>query len=381
MNKKLLSGIGGALLAVTAAAVLYVGGTKKRVIKSNEIQSKMAYMAAPRPVEMARVASLSSGNTRRFPATVKASEEAALSFRVGGPLTQVNVKLGTPVKKGALLMQIDPRDFEDRIESLEAQLSGAVAVERNAMQNYKRIAELFEEKVVPQTDFDAATSVKDATDAAVKNIKAELQIARHALMDTSLIAPYDGTVTLQLAENYEMVKLGQIALRFQNIQTLEVAVSIPENEIVSRAIDEDTPVQVSFSAVPNRQFDAHLKEWSSTADPMTRTYAVIFAFRAPEAFRILPGMSASISWIEGNARESVLTVPVSSLTSGLDGSTCVWAYNETADHVERRPVSVGELKGANRIIVTSGLSEGEQVVVSGSRLIHESMTLKAIAIN
>jgi len=376
LNKRWVMGIGGGVVVLVVAGVLISGVAKKRAAQA-EADTKMALQNSPRPVETERVQVLSIEKERCYPGVVKASDESALSFRVDGPLVQVNVTLGEPVKKGELLMHIDPRDFEDRIQSLDAQLAGAAAQQQNANQDYVRMSKLFAQQVVPQRDYDHAKNTMDSANAVVKNINAQLTIARHALNDTSLLAPYDGVVTEQLVENSEMVDSGDVVLQFHNIQLLEVTVSVPENEIVRRSVGEGTSVQVSFPAVAGRTFDARLKEWSSAADPLTRTYAVTFEFDAPEDFKILPGMTANISW-NSSRRNVVLTVPMSALSPQADGGTFVWVCDETDGRAEQRRVTVGELVGSSRVILTDGVSEGERVVVSGGRLIHKDLVLKIV---
>lgn len=378
MNKNKIYVAGGIVLAVAVVVGVVVVGGRKRDVAKRVSEERLALHESARPVTLERVRSVDSRRERSFPGVVKASEESALSFRVGGPLTEVNVKLGEPVKKGDLLMQIDPRDFEDRIESLEARLAGAEAVFQNARQDYGRISKLFEEKVVPQSNYDLAKSALDSAEASVKGLNVQLQIARHSLEDTSLLAPYGGTVTEQLVENHEMVDSGTVVLRFHNIQWLEVVVNVPENEIAHRGMDREALVRVRFPAIPGKAFDAHLTEWSSVADPMTRTYAVTFRFEAPTEFKVLPGMSAKVSWQDGSESEPRLVVPMASLSSGAEGSTVLWVYNEEGGNAERRAVSTGRLEGSSHIVVLSGVTEGEQVVLSGSRFIHEGMTLESI---
>lgn len=378
-NKIMIMVIGGSVLGLLVVAVLVSGAVKKA--RAQKVRDeKIALNTAPRPVEVEAVRRESLAAPRRFPGVVQASDESALSFRVGGPLVQVNVAQGQPVKKGDLLMQIDPRDFEDRIQSLEAQLAGASALQKKAQQDYARISKLFEEKVVPQSDFDSATSAQDAADASVKNLKAALQIARHALDDTSLCAPYDGTVSAQLVENREMVSPGQVVLKFHNIQTLEITVSVSENEMVGLPLSETLTAAASFPAIAGKTVEARLREWSSSANPLTRTYPVTFEFNAPAGFKILPGMSADISWQTPPGQASVLTVPASALAPQADGSTFVWVCLDPERPAEPRRVSVGGLTGSSRVVITEGLSEGEQVVVSGSRLIHEDLSLKTAAV-
>lgn len=380
LNKKIITGIGGAVLAIVLIVVVTVAGAKKREAVKHETAAKMERQHAPRPVRLEQVKSIPVDKTRRYPAIVKASEESALSFRVGGPLTQVNVVLGEPVSKGDLLMQIDSRDFEDRILSLEAQLSGAVALRDNAMQDYQRISGLFEEKVVPASDYDRAKSALDSSESTVKNISAQLQIARHALADTSLIAPYDGTVTRQMVENHEMIQAGEVVLHYHNIRQLELVTTIPENEVANTPHDRDVVVQVTFPSIPGKQFEARLREWSTMADPLTRTYAVTFRMDAPAGYSVLPGMSATITRAESVRVETAITVPVSALVPDTGGASAVWIFDVTSGSAELRRVVTGKLDGAARVVITEGVSEGEQVVVTGSRLIHGNLPLKTVSV-
>jgi RND family efflux transporter MFP subunit len=381
LNKKLITGIGGGILAVAVIVLVSAAGAKKKEAAKHENEAKMDFKNAPRPVRFERVKAQPLNKERSFPGIVKASEETALSFRVGGPLTEVNVMLGEPVKEGDLLMQIDPRDFEDRIAALEAQLAGAAAIQQNAQQDYKRISGLFEEKVVPQSDYDRAKSGLDAADASVKSIKAQLQIARHALDDTSLRAPYNGTVTEQLVENHEMVKSGSVVLRYHSIQTLEIIANIPENEVANTpAMKEGLNVRVSFPSLRGKSYDARLKEWSTEADPLTRTYASTFALQAPDDAFILPGMTANVDLDPNRDQALAITVPVSALVSDEQGGSSVWVYDEEKGAAELRNVMIGGLDGSSRVVVREGLSEGDRVVVTGSRLLHDLVPLKTAAV-
>ncbi|MDF7822857.1 efflux RND transporter periplasmic adaptor subunit [Pontiellaceae bacterium B12227] len=381
LNKRLITGIGGVVLAVAVIILVSAAGAKKKEAAKHETEKKMEHNRSPRPVRFEKVQSSPLGRQRRFPGIVKASEESALSFRVGGPLTEVNVVLGEPVKQGDLLMQIDPRDFKDRIHSLEAQLAGAVARQQNAKQDFTRIAELFKGKVVPQADYDRAKSTVDSAVAAVQNINVQLDIARHALADTSLRAPYDGTVTGQLVENHEMVRAGTVVLSYHNIQTLEIIVHIPENEVANAAADAiGTEVAVTFPALRGQSFTARLKEWSTKADPLTRTYSSTFELQAPKGVHILPGMTANVDLSTAQEQIMVLTVPVSALVPGGRLGSSVWVYNEEGGKAELRSVATGPLHGASRVVITEGLAEGELVVVTGSRLIHEDLSLKTASV-
>jgi RND family efflux transporter MFP subunit len=244
-----------------------------------------------------------------YPGTVLASEQARLAFRVSGPLVKVAVKPGDKVKKGQLLMQIDTRDFEDNIRVLEAQLAGAESQQDRARRDFDRAQTLFEQHVNATADFDQAKSAFDSAFSGVASLKAQLQIARHKLKDTSLLAPYAGVITIQSAENYEMISAGTVALEIQNISILEVEIKIPENEIARRPLQAGKEVSIELPAIPNRKLVAKLVEWNTAADPITRTYALRFSFAAPSDVLVLPGMTAEVSIIEENTPPSAAIFP------------------------------------------------------------------------
>ena len=377
MSGKRMGIIAGLLAAVVLIIAVVVAGFQNRAKAAAIIEEKMAMQHSARPVVLEEVQLLDVAREQSYPGLVQASEEFALSFRVGGPLLKVNIKQGEFVPAGEVLMQIDPRDFEDAIQALDAQLAGALAVLQSTQSDYGRTKQLFDEKVIPQSDFDHAKGAFDVAAASVKTLKATLDIARHRLGDTTLQAPCGGTVTRQLVEQYEMVSPGQVVVKFHNIQSLEVVVNVPENVIARyRGTSRDIWGWVTFPALLEKKYKAKLTEWSSEADPITRTYAVTLGLDAPQDLRVLPGMSAEVVWADDQAPARRFTVPVSALVSDDAGNSCLWVYNSETGKAERRVVQTGPMMGTSRIVVSDGLAPGEQVVVSGSRLIHEGMLLK-----
>jgi RND family efflux transporter MFP subunit len=258
----------------------------------------------------------SSSFNQSYPGTVIASRQAKLAFRVGGPLIKVAVKPGDKVKKGQLLMQIDPRDFNDSIRVLEAQLAGAESQQDRAQRDFDRAQTLFDQHVSATADFDRARSAFDSAFSGVQSIKAQLQIARHKLKDTTLRAPYAGVITTQSAENHEMVTSGKEVFAIQDISTLEVEIKIPENEMAQRPLKQGKQVNIELPAIPNRNFTAKLVEWNTAADPITRTYALRFSFTAPTDVQVLPGMTAEVSIIRIDGQPSSYYIPEQKNASG-----------------------------------------------------------------
>ncbi len=320
-------------------------------------------------------------NTRQYPGSVKACKETRLAFRVGGPLIQVNVKAGDQVKKKDTLMQIDPQDFKDRILVLDAQLSGALAQLDNARQDFQRMKQLFDEKVIPQADFDHAGTGRNTAEAAVKAIRAQLKIARHQLDYTTLKAPYDGIITQTHIENFEMVAPGQVMVGLHDISNLEININVPENEIINHPLVPGQRAGVRFPSLGQKQFPVTLKEWKTTADKATRTYGTTFTMPRPQGIQIFPGMTAEVEWPGSKNNDQTLTIPAKAVINDSTGKAHVWLFDSTTSMASKTPVTLGTLCGTSRIVVESGLMPGDLIVTDGVDFITGAMKLTATLAN
>lgn len=314
-----------------------------------------------------------------YPGSTRAVKQTQLAFRVGGPLIRVNVMPGDRVTQGQELMQIDPKDFNDGIRVLEARLDGAVAQEKNARQDLERVKLLFHEKVVPQADFDHAATAYSSARASVKQIRARLETARHQLEYTTLTAPYDGIVTSQLVENHEMVKPGQVVLKFHDISGLEITINVPENEIIHRSLTRGEAGVITFPGLKDRNFPGHLKEWNTQADALTRTYEMTFLMEAPKDVRILPGMTAQVAWADQIIGPDVITIPAKAVINNDGNGSAVWLFDSSTNTAVRQAVTLGRLNGASRVCVKKGLEPGDLVVTQGMDFITRDMILTDIA--
>ncbi len=345
------------------------------------VDAKMkALFAEPRPVLLEEVRSGNELKSRTYPASVQASKEAPLSFRVSGPLVTVNGQPGDFIKKNAVLMAIDPRDFQDSIRVLEAQLSGAMAALEKSRLDFERSKSLLGENVISRASYDAAKGAFETSTASVKDIQARLKIARHQLADSKLLAPFDGIVATKRVENHEMVSAGQVVLTVLDISSLEIKANIPENEIARTSLIPGQEATVGFASLPERTFKAFLKEWSAAPDPSTRTYSVTFALPAPKEAQILPGMTGEISWGKQADAADTVSVPVGALVADGEKGSAVWIFDPDTSSPVKRSVRTGAFSnGGNRVLVLDGLRSGEQIVVAGASFVVEDMKLRPMS--
>jgi RND family efflux transporter MFP subunit len=364
------------VMALMASCLLV---TQQSLAQADENGSDQPDGSGSHGVVLERIHGINSASAKSYPGTVKASNTAKLAFRVSGPLVRVDIKPGDAVKKGQVLMQIDPQDYQDKIQVLEAQKAGSVSQLDTARLDFARVKELFAKNVVPQADYDHARNAVNILTASVDAVKAQLRIARHHLGYTSLKAPYDGIITLQLIENHEMVQAGRVVVGLHDISTLEIEIKVSENEIINHGLKSGEAALATFPSQADHRFRIRLKEWNTEADRITRTYAMVFTMPAPGDFMVLPGMTAEVVWSTPEKQPNMITIPARALVTDNSGASSVWVFDETSSTAVKKKVEVGSLNGSSRIVVKNGLSIGERIVTEGVDFITSTMKLNAIS--
>ena len=318
-----------------------------------------------RPVKMMTVRDANALLTHGFPATVRASRRAVLSFKVSGPLVELPVEEGENVKKGDLIAQIDKRDFLNAIKE-------AMARYREAEQQFARYKELYAKKQVSRADFDRYRAARDVA-------LAKLQDAKNALCDTTLLAPFDGVIAKRYVENFYKVKAKEPIVFLQDISRIELLVNVPE--LVMAAIREKSSGNViaTFESIPGKTFALELKEYSTEADPATQTYQVVFITDQPAEANILPGMTATVTTAlkpEAKNAEPEIIVPALAVLDAPKDKPYVWVFDPSQGKVHKRFVKIGSLKDSGSIRIVEGLKPGEIIVIAGVTKLKEGMKVR-----
>jgi RND family efflux transporter MFP subunit len=320
-----------------------------------------------RPVKLHLVQDGQQKLIRQFPALVEPTENARLTFRVSGKLTQFAIRPGQEVKKGEVLARLDATDFKLRVEQAQAryQLSKA---------QFDRAASLIGQKLVSQAMYDEAK-------AQLQVAEADLKTAQTNLSYTELVAPFSGIVSRSLVENHENVAAQQAILELQLKGLVDLVIQVPEDVIALVKKDLDYQPDVIFDSYPSLKYKASIKEWDTRADSATNSFKVVFSMPAPEEFNVLSGMTANvvadISQLLRSTSAAVV-VPATAVFAANDqpvdaSERFVWIYNDGV--VNRRAVNVGRLT-AQGIEILSGLAAGDQIVSAGVQQLSENMQVR-----
>ncbi len=315
-----------------------------------------------RPVKVVRVESRNNTSIYTFPGKVKESREVKLAFRVPGPLVQLNAKEGMFVKKGDLLAEIDPRDFEVNLESAKTNWL-------HAKQDAKRYQELYEKKSVPE-------STKEKVDVAAAVAESNFNKAKNALNDTKLFAPFDGYVQTKMVENFEKIGAGYPILTLLDVSVLEVIAGVPES-IASHSEDFKS-FTCTVKNGKTRVIAAKLKEISKKTAGNNQVYPIKVYLNKGEAKNLRPGMNASLNIeISETNTEDGYELPVASVVN-YKGKSIVWVYNEKQKLVNQREVEIVRLLANDKVLVRKGIRKGEQIVVAGAAFLIDKQAVKLL---
>ena len=150
-----------------------------------------------------------------------------------------------------------------------------------------------------------------------------------------------------------------------DISSVKIKVSVPEQEM-SR-ITPHTPSHIVVDAI-DRHVNGGLIEKGVQADALTHTYDIRIHVSNPDR-KLLPGMVASVTLGTGDANQSSITLPVTSVQKKSDGTLFVWTISPDST-AHRTPVSIGQPVG-NRVAITQGLHYDQRVVVEGYQKLSE----------
>jgi membrane fusion protein (multidrug efflux system) len=311
-----------------------------------------------------------------FVAQTESSRQVEIVARVSGFLDRIAYPEGELVKEGQLLFQLDPRPFEAQVDAAKGEVLAQTARFTTAEATLKRVRPLTQQNAMSQADLDKAQGEYDASRAAVFSAQAKLKQAELNLGYTTIRSPVTGFSgkALQRQGAYinavgDSAKLSYVAA----VEPMWVNFSMSQNQL---AQVRDLVQKGQLVAPKNQDFEVELvlsdgKVYSHTgkinfADPTFSQDTGSFQVRAvlPNPKRELrPGMFVTAN-VKGGTRPNAIIVPQLAVQQGAKGHV-VYVVKEDGT-AEVRPVVVGDYSGEKGILIASGLSAGDKVVVEGA---------------
>jgi len=350
------------LTALGLAAVMTMTACSKKIEKTEDV----------RPVRAVQAVLEGSDIATEFSGEVRPRIESRLGFRVPGKIVARKVDVGTTVKRGQVLMQLDPQDLLLGQAQAKAGLSAAESNRDLAKAELKRYQELRDKSFVAQAVLDAKETAFKAAQASYDQAKAGLSNQTNQASYASLVADVDGVVTGIDAEVGQVVAAGTPVVRVAKMGELDVVVGIPEDKI--NGIRRMSDVKVRMWANQGQIIAAKLRELSPIADPVTRTFTAKVAL-SPEAKDVRLGMTAMVSFGMKNP-QAMIRLPLTALLQDKNAHS-VWVVD--AGMVKLVPVALGGTAGED-VLIASGLNAGQMVVTAGVNLLKSGQKVKILGV-
>jgi len=332
--------------------------------------------------------------------------EVNISSEVSGEILELPFKEGQEVKKGDLLVRVNPDLIQSAVnrsqatyQNVRANLEQAEATLKQAKADYDRNKALFNKGVISKADWDrsiasyeTAVAGKSSAYYSVQSAAASVNEAKDNLNRTTIFAPMSGTISLLSVEEGERVvgtqqMAGTEILRVANLQNMEVEVDVNENDIVKVNIGDSTIVEVD--AYLKKEFKGIVTEIANSAagnlaaDQVTNFKVKVRILEEsyhdltegkPESYSpFRPGMTATVDIIT-KTRKDAIAVPISSIVIKTDTSSTKKRYSKNnieGDEVQAEEqkfecVFVNDSGKAKLRVVETGIQDDTSIeIISG----------------
>lgn len=335
-----------------------------------------AQAPAARPVLVAKAAE-AAGPARpelsAYAGEVRAREETALAFRVGGKVLRRLVDVGDRVRAGDVIAELDPGDLRLQAESLQAQATAADAQLARARADHARLTALADDRLVSRSALDQQTAALRAAEGQARAARAQRDLARNQAAYGQLRVSQDGVIASRQVEAGQVIAAGQPAFTLAADSGREIAFALPESRIHEFRIGQ--PVVIELWSASGERLPGRIREIAPAADPQARTYAARATLDGDAGRVVALGQSARV-YIPGTAA-SGLHLPLSALQRDGKGRAAVWVVDAATRKARRVPVVTGPY-GDDGVDVRSGLKPDDWVVLAGGHLLHDGAQVQPV---
>jgi RND family efflux transporter MFP subunit len=373
----------GVLSAVLLGA-LVVAGVVPRVLSRSSLaadekraESEVSHLRVSHAARAAAAAGLS------LPGSVQPLQETSIYARASGYVQKWLVDIGAQVKKGQTLVILDVPDVDEQLRQAEAaatQAQASIAQAKTQLElartTNKRYGALGPSGVVSQQEieqyqagFDAQRSNVAAAEAAYGSAQANVRRFQDMRSFATIVAPFDGVVTMRAAEVGQLVVTGTgngaALFKVAEVDIVRVFVSVPQ--LYAGGIKPGMETKVTVREAPNRLFIGKVARTANELDTATRSLLTEVDIPNPDG-ALISGMYAQVSF-NVQPQDAPLVVPATSVLFDALG-TRVATVRGGAIHWSKVEIATDL---GDRLAIGSGLSDGETVAVNPSEHLIEGM--------
>ncbi len=295
------------------------------------------------PVNMMKVDATPVSNTVNAVGALIAEDSVMLRPEIDGRIARLLFQEGQPVKKGAVLVELDAAEQRARVAAAQADL--ALAESR-----YKRSEELVARNFISRQALDEARANLDI-------LRARLRQEQVLLDKTVIRAPFSGIAGLRQVSAGAYVGKGDDLVRVDALGTLKLEVPVPETYLPLVRVGQ--PITLSVDALPGQTFSGKVHAIDPMVDPASRNVRVRARIANPKG-QLKPGMFARATADLGGKTSAIL-LPEQVIVTRPDGNHVFMAVDGKA---ELRKVTLGK-REPGRVEIVSGVAAGETVILDG----------------
>ncbi len=292
--------------------------------------------------------------------TVEARQDVIVSSKTTGTLETI-AALGQTVRVGQVIANTEDELIRASVAQAKAQVSNAESGLKIAKDSYTRQQPLFADSIISPLEFARLETTLEQAKSAVAQAEAVYEQVARQLDYTSIQAPINGKIEARYVEPGEQVVPGTQVLRLVDARNVQVVAGVPER--YAGDIEIGTLVGVAPPTTRTAPRTGQVTFAGSIIDPDSRTFEVNVEVENTDG-RLKPEMIAELAIVRWTI-EDALVIPGNAVTRTENGLSVFVVENHDGNRVAQlREVSLGA-EYANQVVITSGLSANEQVVVRG----------------
>ncbi|MBK8815475.1 MAG: efflux RND transporter periplasmic adaptor subunit [Methylococcaceae bacterium] len=327
----------------------------------------------PRPALVMVVGNQATAHAMSLVGEVRPRYESGQGFRINGKIIARKAEVGDRVKKGQIIVKLDPSDTNLNVASAQANVTAAEASLNLAAAELTRYQKLFAKHFISASALDIKKAELKTAKARLDQEKANAEVAGNQTEYTNLIADRDGILTQIRAEPGQVVEAGEVIAQIADTKLLEVLVAVPESKMAEVSLN--IPVNIKLWASPEKIYAGKVREIAPSADSSTRAFNVRVTLQdADDAVKL--SMTARVRFNSAaTSTENNFLIPNSAVTE-LNGKPSVWVIDADNKAQPREVVAGGFTE--NGVSVISGLQAGEKIATVGVHTLVKNQAVKPV---
>lgn len=357
MTGTLLGGVGVAVVMIGPA-----GGTSdasdrpmraERLLAAGDVTAPLELL----PAEIAKIQPTNLVERLKVSGEVRPVNQAILRARSGGMVIQTNVREGQSVRAGDVLVRFESEDLYAAFKQREADRVGVRAEMVLAMQSLNRIEQLTAKSVASQEQLDKAESSVAALKARLDSLAAQVDVARTALREADVIAPFDGVVSTLSVHRGSRVAADTELLTIVDVSLMEARVLVSTRDVSRVAAGQ--AVELQIDGFKEQLFHGDVARISPVADDGSR-FVPAYVHVSNDGGRLRGGMFVTGVILVPRDQDAIV-VPVASLRNDGMGDYVLKVVDRV---LVRQPVTVLSKTDDDGMVHISGLIRGDTIVTA-----------------